>query len=64
MSCRGPDGTAGRSGVTLNDLRVRRSALSCQLLLAVQLCDTRAQEAVRARLEETRREIDRMTRGR
>lgn len=47
-------------GVTLNSLREARQTLNMRMLLAVQLRDLAAQEALRRELEENEAAIDRL----
>ena len=46
-------------GVTLNSLREEQRALNRRMLLAVQIRDLKAQEALRRELEEISAQIDR-----
>lgn len=48
-------------GISLNSLREQQYALTRQMLLAIQLHDTQAQERLQARLAEVQEQIDRIT---
>lgn len=61
MSYKESDGTDVKRGVTLNSLREQQYAMNRQMMLAVQLGDTKMQEILKMRLEELQAEIDRMT---
>lgn len=51
---------AGR-GMTLNILRDQQYSLNRQMLLALQLNDTKTQKRIQAQLAEVQTEIDRIT---
>ena len=59
----GNEGFESRS-VTLNSLRDEQQALSRRMLLALQLRDLEAQEALRRELEEVASQIERFLTGR
>lgn len=61
MKYKRADGANVKCGVTLNSLREQQYALNRQMLLAVQLGDTKMQEILKVRLAELQTEIDRMT---
>lgn len=51
-------------GITLNSLLEEREALNMRMLLALQLRDLEAQEALRRELEEVAGRIERLLSGR
>lgn len=53
-----------KRGVTLNSLLEEREALNMRMLLALQLRDLEAQEALRRELEEVAGRIERLLSGR